>query len=125
MNLRMEVTVNRDELVERIVNAREEHKVMYEKALAGWIKKMQEASKAVIIRVEKNDLKAFPKEFRSLMQMPSLHLDDYDQALEMLRMSVSSTITLGPEDFDQLVLGNWSWREDWENTNSLYAPDGE
>jgi DNA segregation ATPase FtsK/SpoIIIE-like protein len=121
----MAVTVNRDDLVERITKAREEHKVMYERALAGWIKKMQEASKAVIARVEKNDLKAFPKEFKSLMQMPSLHLDDYDQALEMLEMSVNSTIELGPEDFDQLVLGNWSWREDWENTNSLYASDRE
>lgn len=117
----MNVTVKKTELVEKIKKAKDEHVKQYEEALRGWIDQMQDAAKRVIDRSEKGLLRAFPKEFHNLMQMPSLHIDDFDQALKMLEMSVDDEIMLEPDDFNQLVLGNWAWKERWVATNAMYS----
>ena len=121
MRLQMKTTVKKEDLLEKIKAARDEHQKQYAAALKGWVEQMGLAAQKVIERSQAGTLKAFPKEFRNLMQMPSLHADDYETAIKMLEMSVDETIELEPDDFDQLVLGNWSWKEQWEATNALYS----
>lgn len=120
MRLQMSTRVTKADLIEKIKLAREEHQKTYRDALRGWVDQMHTAAEKVIERVKLGDLHSFPKQFHALMNMPSLHLDDYDQALKMLEMSVDNVIELGPEDFDQLVLGNWAWKEAWDMTNASY-----
>jgi len=84
------------------------------------MRQMQGACEMVIERVQSGKIKAFPREFSNLMQIPTLHTADYEMALKMLEMSVDTVIKLEPEDFDQLVLGNWSWKEQWNTSNSRY-----
>ena len=121
MHLQMTVKVKKAELIEKITKAKQEHIAQYEKALQGWTAKMQSAADKVLDRISAGSLRVFPKEFNELMRMPSLHVDDFDQALRMLEMSVDDEITLEPEDFNQLVLGNWAWKELWAHTNALYS----
>ena len=121
MHMQMTVKVNKVELLEKIKIALEEHKTEYEKALRGWCAKMQIAAENVVTRVKTGELKAFPNEFRNLMAMPSLHVEDFEKAIKMLEMSVDDEIELEPDDFDQLVLGNWAWKEQWAHTNALYS----
>lgn len=121
MRLQMKTKVRKSELVTKIKEELEEHKKKYAAALNGWMEQMHSAAEKVIQRVSDGTLTAFPKEFRNLMEIPSLHVDDYEAALRMLEMSVEDEITLEPEDFDQLVLGNWQWKERWEATNALYS----
>lgn len=121
MRLQMKTKVSKRDLLEKVRKAREQHKAQYEEALKGWIKMMDDAAKKVISRIQKDNLHAFPSEFRELMHMPSLHIDDYDHAIAMLEMSVDDEIELEPDDFDQLVLGNWSWKEEWVHTNLRYS----
>jgi hypothetical protein len=116
----MTTKMKKAELIEKVEAGLEEHKKQYEKALTGWMEQMQAAAEKVIQRVKDGSLKAFPHEFRDLMQIPSLHVDDYEAALQMLKANVEDEIVLGPEDFDQLVLGNWEWKERWVTSNSRY-----
>lgn len=120
MRLQMKTKVKKQELIEKIKAALEEHREQYKKALEGWMRQMQGACEMVIGRVQSGKIKAFPSEFHNLMQIPSLHTSDYEAALKMLEMSVDDVIELEPEDFDQLVLGNWNWKEQWATTNSRY-----
>lgn len=120
MRLKMKTKVNKTELIDKITAALEEHRAQYTKALTGWMNQMQGACENVIQRVKSGRIKAFPSEFHNLMQIPTLHTDDYEAALKMLEMSVDEVIELGPEDFDQLVLGNWNWKEQWNTSNSRY-----
>jgi len=120
MRLQMKTKMKKADLIEKVEAGLEEHKRQYEKALKGWMEQMQAASETVIERVRDGSLKAFPSEFRDLMQIPSLHVDDYAAALEMLKAHVDDEVVLEPEDFDQLVLGNWEWKERWAASNSRY-----
>lgn len=120
MRLQMKTKMKKSDLIAKVESGLEEHKRQYERALKGWMEQMQAASETVIERVRDGSLKAFPKEFRDLMQIPELHVSDYEAALQMLKMTVEEEITLEPEDFDQLVLGNWEWKERWAASNSRY-----
>ena len=120
MRLQMTTKVNKVGLIAKIKAALEEHREQYKKALEGWMRQMQGAGEIVIGRVQSGKIMAFPNEFHNLMQIPSLHTADYEAALKMLEMSVDDVIELGPEDFNQLVLGNWEWKERWNTTNSRY-----
>jgi len=121
MRLQMKTKMKKADLLEKIRASLIEHRGQYERALKGWMEQMQEAAQTVIKRVQDGKLNAFPKEFRTLMMIPELHLDDYETAIKMLEASVEDEITLEPDDFDQLVLGNWSWKEQWAATNSRYT----
>lgn len=120
MRLQMKTKVDKADLIAKITTALEEHREQYKKALEGWMRQMQGACKIVIGRVQSGKIKAFPSEFNSLMQIPTLHTSDYETALKMLEMSVDTVVKLEPEDFDQLVLGNWDWKERWNLSNSRY-----
>jgi hypothetical protein len=120
MRLQMKTKMKKADLLEKIRASLIEHQDQYERALKGWTEQMQEAAQTVIERVQDGKLTTFPKKFRTLMMIPELHLDDYEIAIKMLEASVEDEITLEPGDFDQLVLGNWSWKEQWTATNSRY-----
>jgi hypothetical protein len=38
----------------------------------------------------------------------------------MLQLSVNTTIELDTTQFKQLIEDAWDWKEDWQNSNSLY-----
>jgi len=44
----------------------------------------------------------------------------YKKAICMLELSVETIIELSDQDFSQLVLDEWSWKNSFENSNSIY-----
>ena len=46
---------------------------------------------------------------------------DYDTALKMLEMSLDDTVTLHTQEFQQYVLDDWSWKQQFTTANIGYS----
>lgn len=53
--------------------------------------------------------------------IPENHSGDYESAIKMLEMSIDSHIEITAEDFNQLVMDDWGWKERWKTTTSSYV----
>lgn len=51
---------------------------------------------------------------------PQSHLESYDLAIDMLNRATGDTVDIGSEDYDQLVLDNWSWKGGFSSTKAYY-----
>lgn len=51
---------------------------------------------------------------------PVSYIKDYDRAITMLQMTVEPIIELSVQEFDQLVMDEWSWKKSFEISASLY-----
>lgn len=48
------------------------------------------------------------------------HREDYRRAIRMVEMSVDDTIELDQHEFNQYVMDNWGWKENFLRTASTY-----
>src|SRR5256885_13791225 len=55
------------------------------------------------------------------LEEPEDHTDDYDQILEMARMSVDDTLEITQQEFAWYVLDRWSWKQQWVTTTGTYT----
>lgn len=52
---------------------------------------------------------------------PADHTADYDREIRMLEMHQGDTIPIGMHLFDQLVMDNWGWKQQFTATNAQYS----
>ena len=125
--------VSRKKLLKRLKETRDHHVKAYDVAIAGWRQKFaaalqknatkltEMAGKAEdpsvdIEEVEQPELKFPPK--------PKSHENDYKQAIARFSMSLDEHIWLSHQDFNQLVMDNWAWRQEFAFSGRIYAPPG-
>jgi hypothetical protein len=48
---------------------------------------------------------------------------DYDRVIRMLEMTVDEIITIGAVEFQQYVMDDWTWKEQFTASNSAYLVD--
>lgn len=65
------------------------------------------------------DLSSIAK-IRSLPQKPVSYESNYTRAIRMLELSVEDVIDIEEDVFNQLVLDEWSWKQSFAVSNSLY-----
>jgi len=110
------VTVDRNDLLKRIKENREQHRSVFEAALKGYRTK-------VISELDKSlaDAKA-GRNFRTFIALaePVDQTKDYDRIIGMLEMSVDQTIDLTEDQFSQYVLDDWSWKRNFTEINTSY-----
>lgn len=110
------VKVERKVLLEKIKKNRQKHHETFEKAWAGYRKK-------VIKELENNleDARKGRKFNRHISLVePINQIDDYDRVILMLELSEDSVIELSSHEFDCYVRDKWSWAQQFELTNSAY-----
>jgi len=112
-----QVTLDRDELLEKLKANREKHYAIFQEAFIGYrklaIKKLDEALA---------DAKA-GKKIQLYIELvePVNQTEDYDRVIAMLEMSLEDEVVLTQTEFAQYVLDQWHWKEQFKLSNSLYT----
>ena len=51
---------------------------------------------------------------------PESYLKEYDQVIAMLEFAKQETIELKADDFNKYIKDEWSWKRNWDLSNTLY-----
>lgn len=111
------VKVRKDELLAKLKSNRESHRALFLEAQEGY-------RDLVIAELDKSLQDAREgREIRTYIRMdaPQDHTDDYDNVIEMLKMSVDDTIELKAIEFQCYVMDKWQWAQAAFVANSAYA----
>lgn len=58
--------------------------------------------------------------FKGALPKPSSYEKEYNRAIRMLELSVEENITVEEDVFNQLVLDEWGWKNNFVGTMALY-----
>jgi len=64
---------------------------------------------------------AWPDKRSFQLTEPRSHGKDYDRTVRRLEMSVDEFMYLTHDDFDRYVMDDWSWKREFNMTNSAYV----
>lgn len=111
------IKVKKDELLNKLRANRETHTTQFDKAAAGYRKKVIEVLESRLAEARDGKLPALIFN----LPMPVDQTKAYDRAIGMLEMSVETEIELEEHDYQQYVLDEWSWSASTTITNSFYV----
>lgn len=110
------VRVNREELLTKIKANRATHKDTFEKAMVGYRKRaIEELDKSLA------DARA-GRRIRAAIELvePMNQTADYDMVIAMLEMCVDKEVVIATGEFQQYVLDQWHWKEQFTTSNMAY-----
>ena len=106
---RVEVTVNRGELVKKIKKNREKHRQDHSKALLLWRQELKE----ILGKVNTESIVEFPYELERMNQRcPKTYVSEYDDIIEMFEMSMNDTVLLDSVAFRKFCKDEWDWKHE-------------
>jgi hypothetical protein len=112
-----QVTVDKEQLREKLVENRDRHRGIFEEALAGFQKEA--------IRLLEEQLDRARRGLRRTvfvrLDCPEDHTADYDRVIAMLDMEVGDTVSLTEQEFAQFVQDDWSWQHQWLSASSRFS----
>lgn len=110
------VTVLKDRLRGTLLENRAKHAYDYEDAKRGFLETAEEKLAALLAEVRAGNV----VETYLGLQTPESHLDDYDRAIQMLQWHTTEEVELTGEEFENLVMDKWQWKDRWSVSNSGY-----
>lgn len=113
------IKVNRDELVKRVQENRDNHRRIFEEALVGYKTAAIAALEQCIRQLQNNKIHGFQSV--TTLPVPVDHTKDYDAVLDMLSMSEDENIEIGEDDFRSYVRDEWHWKGQFTATASNYT----
>ena len=114
-----QVKVSKAELKMKLAANREIHIKEFEETLQGYRDQVQAVMAEQMSKAE-DGLDVDFRAISVLQAIPTSHEKDYDRAIAMLSMSVDDHLTLEKQDFDQLVMDEWSWKSSFDLLASTY-----
>ena len=112
----IEVTVKREELLERLRENREKHEQEFNQAISQWQNELQSS----IESIKPNAEFEFPQSLEQLRDdCPVSHVNDYDQAIDIFGMCVTERIKLDSHAFNTFCRDEWGWKDSLA-TNRFY-----
>lgn len=111
------VRVNKDALLERIKENRDQHRTIFEEAIAGWKKKVTETLE------ERYQAALRGEQFNVAIHLPRPedHTDQYDTVIELLTMSLDEELELTQHDFACYALDKWQWQAQFLTASASYG----
>lgn len=107
--IKVEVTVTRTDLIERLKKNREKHQREFQEAITLWRKDLAEVIKEIDVPNQVH----FPKDLSELEEhCPESYLDAYDDIIEMFSMAVKDEILLDSQAFRNFCRDEWDWKSD-------------
>lgn len=116
MTLAYTVQVNVTDLEKALKENRAKHAKEYAKAKKGWQKLLHTELTNMLLALENGG----KLELHIKNQKPESHLDEYDEAIEMLTFSAEPTITLDVQLYRQFMKDDWGWRKHWMASTATY-----
>jgi hypothetical protein len=100
------IEVLKADLLTKLQANREDHRAIFEEALAGFQTEAEQElqSQIDLLRAGKR------RDIRIVKPVPRDHTSDYDRAIAMIEMALGETIVLREEDFAQYVMDDWGWQ---------------
>lgn len=111
------VRVNKSAVLTALYQNRKTHREIFEEALEGYRKEAISQLENHITELKSGK----PKRTYFSIPFPEDHTDDYDDAIEMLEMSVDDTIDLDAETFKAFYKDDWGWKNQFLMSNSGYS----
>lgn len=112
-----EITVNKDELLTKLRENRENHRTVFEAALEGYRLQAVATLEEKLAALTAGRL----PELKLGLVIPQDHTKDYDRVIAMVQMHTSSTFRLSEYDFQSYVMDDWDWKRQFVRTSSSYA----
>lgn len=100
------ITARKDELLNKLIANRADHRAIFEEALEGFQAKVREEADRLAVLAREGS----KTDVRITLRAPEDHTRDYDRAIAMVQMNVGDTIDLLEHDFAQYVMDDWGWQ---------------
>jgi hypothetical protein len=114
-----EVTVRVSELRERVQSNRDEHRNVFDKAVAIYRERLLDHLEQKIA-----DVKAGRKIDHAIrLPVPEDHTKDYDRVILMLDMHTEPSIKIDQRLFAMYVMDDWAWRESFAASTASYLAE--
>lgn len=113
------VKMNREQLLEIVRENKEKHITAYIESVEDY--------KTAVLKIAKTNLKlAKTGDLTQIAQLkkfpshPISYEDNYTKAIRMLELSVEAVIDVEEHIFNQLVLDEWGWKQQFVTASALY-----
>lgn len=113
------VKMNRVELLAIVKQNATKHVADYDEAVEDYKVAVAKLAKANLKLANTGDLEQFSK-IKSIPSRPQNYADNYSRAIRMLELSVEDVIEVEEHIFNQLVLDEWGWKQQFVAQSALY-----
>lgn len=114
-----DVKMNKVELLEIVRANKEKHVREFKESVEDYTKAALKIAQANLELAVTGDLEQIAK-IKSLPAKPTSYEDAYTRAVRMLELSVDEVIEIEEHIFNQLVLDEWSWKQNFTASATLY-----
>lgn len=105
-------------LLKTLVTNREQHLKDHKKAKEGWRKLL--LKDLGVLHADLIANKSIEATRLHLKSKPQHYLNEYDEAIEILNYAANPIIELDQQQFRAYVKDEWTWKTQWEASNSTY-----
>lgn len=113
------VKLNKNELLGIVRANKEKHIADYVESVADYKTAVVKLAKANLKLANTGELESIAK-IKAMPSKPVSYEDAYSRAIRMLELSVEDTIDLEEHIFNQLVLDEWSWKQNFVAASAMY-----
>jgi hypothetical protein len=113
------VKVEKNELLGIVRDNKKKHVKEFEESVKDYKKAALKVAKEHVDLAKTGELDQIAK-IRAMPQRPASYEKEYDRAIRMLELSVEDTIELEEDIFNQLVLDEWHWKNQFTASSALY-----
>ncbi len=113
-----EIKVRKDELLAKLKTNLDAHVSEFTIAHAAWVEETILAHKSRIKSLRETGTNVGAVGFGT---EPTSQAKSYERAIAMLEMSVDNEIVLSMHEFDQYVLDNWTWTQQFKTLSANYT----
>jgi len=113
------VKMNRLELLKIVKENATKHVADYDEAVSDYKVAVAKLAKANLKLANTGELEQIRK-IKNLPQSPTNYADNYTRAIRMLELSVEDTIDVEEHIFNQLVLDEWGWKQQFVAQSAMY-----
>jgi hypothetical protein len=110
------VRINKATLLPILVENKHKHDNIYSAAVSGYWDKAEKELNKKLVQVKKHE----KIENYLGLDYPANFSDDYDRAIEMVKLSSDNELILTSQEFDCYVRNRWSWRSTFINSSTNY-----
>jgi hypothetical protein len=109
--------VDKAKLLAILKGNREKHKAVFDEAMVGYKQQVTKLLKEHLMRVQAG------KNVRVhiVLTQPVNQTKSYDRVIGMLEMALANEVELSEEDYQQYVMDDWSWKEEFLTSNARYS----
>lgn len=118
-NVMRSVKINKVELLGIVRENKSKHILAYKEAVEDYINAARTIVNYNVDKINQGTVEAIEK-CKSIPSAPKSYEDEYNRAIRMLELSVDDEIELEADVFNQLVLDEWTWKNNFAMMASTY-----